>query len=391
MQSEELSETSHKKLGRSKKTFVAPLGIIAAVVVITAGGVTLVNNTQFGSQTVGSLPVASITADDVRTDVTNDPPRNLIAAGRVAMSAYWTGNWKELGEAEHKLARGTLTTKVKRLSRTWHVYNPQRGTYEPTPWSWVDVAPGLQKAAVLEGELPSKRLGVLDLATQKALSWIDLPQGAASVTWSPDGKNILVTHYDRHPDEIEFVNANMRFGSKGLSPRSGFSIVDTTTMQAQFHSVTQESRSTAHARNDFSWAAPDLISSAKGEAGGELYFGLNGEKANGPSNRAALSEDKVGQAGISPNGKLLAGPAGMPTKVVDRATGQEVGSQRVLDLLAWADDSQLIALGCEGNCADEFHNGLVLVSVDGKQVTPLSAYRKDDGSDSTWHPVLTLR
>ncbi|GGO72866.1 hypothetical protein [Nonomuraea cavernae] len=356
---------------------------------MTAGAVTLVSGISPDSQATGTRAATGAAPhDDVRTDMGNDPPRSLIAAGRVAMSAYWTGSWQEVGKAEHKVSRGTLNTTVKRLTRTWFVYSPLNDTYEQTQWSWVDVAPGLQKAAVLEGELPSKRLGVLDLSTRKVLSWIDLPQGAASATWSPDGKNILATSYDRHPDEIEFVNANTRYGTKGVSPRSGFFIVDATTMTARFNPVPRGDKQAAHPRNDFRWASPNLIT---GETNDALSFDLDGEARAMPSGHVELSEDKAGRAGLSPNGKLLAGPAGMPTKVIDRASGLEAGTQPVLELLAWADDEHLIALGCEDRCANEFRNALVLVSVDGREVTRLSSYREDGGSDATWHPVLTLR
>lgn len=149
----------------------------------------------------------------------------------LAVSAYWTGSLQVLGKRTHRLPSGTVTTTLTRLSRTWHVDNPASGHYEKTPWSWVDVAPGLRKTAVLAGELPSRRLGVLDPATRKVLSRIEPPQGAAHVKWSPDGRFILATTCNRHPDDLEIRSAHSIAGTDATSTRTGYSIVDAATLQ----------------------------------------------------------------------------------------------------------------------------------------------------------------
>lgn len=66
------------------------------------------------------------------------------------------------------------------------------------------------------------------------------------------------------------------------------------------------------------------------------------------------------------------------------------GRQNVLQLLGWADDDRVIALGCAGRCENEFRNRLVLVTVDGRMETYLTG-DQDTRDDGSWHPVFTLR
>ncbi|GAA3077994.1 hypothetical protein GCM10017600_06960 [Streptosporangium carneum] len=310
----------------------------------------------------------------VSSDIRNSPPKSLIAAGRMAVSAYWIGQW------------GTVQGNVKRLHRTWYLHNPRSGSYEATPWSWLDVAPGLKFAAVLDGELPSKRLGILDVSTGNIVSWINLGQPAGSVAWSPDGSKILATTYTSHPDEAEFFSEALRRHKP--STRTGFYIVNTADKKTKFNKIASER--SGGTRQDFKWESGDAISAPSfTSSNGKSWRSLDGQ-LRAPFGATAAG-DEIGAAGISPNGKLVAGAPGLPTQVRELATDQAVGTQPVLQLLAWADDDHLIALGCEGACSNEFRNGLVLVSVDGKQVTQLSSYRKDGAADEDWHPVLTVR
>ena len=85
----------------------------------------------------------------------------------------------------------------------------------------------------------------------------------------------------------------------------------------------------------------------------------------------------------------MLGRSGLPTKITDRETGKVVGTQKVLQLLAWADNEHVIALGCAGECRNEFDNGLVLITVDGSQITPLTA--KMNRNKTEWEWVLTPR
>ncbi|MEO3863657.1 hypothetical protein [Acrocarpospora sp. B8E8] len=63
----------------------------------------------------------------------------------------------------------------------------------------------------------------------------------------------------------------------------------------------------------------------------------------------------------------------------------------MLQLVAWADDEHLIALGCAGSCEFEFNSALVLVSLDGKEVVQLSGYRENTNDPGAWQPMFTLR
>ncbi|WP_084957120.1 hypothetical protein [Thermoactinospora rubra] len=84
--------------------------------------------------------------------------------------------------------------------------------------------------------------------------------------------------------------------------------------------------------------------------------------------------DYTGRNAVSPEGtKMLTGD-GLPTEVVDR-DGNVLGRQRLLQQWAWADDDNVIGLGCAGQCEDEFHSAMVVTSVDGEDVTQLGAYQ----------------
>ncbi|MCP6313380.1 hypothetical protein NL444_28315, partial [Klebsiella pneumoniae] len=74
------------------------------------------------------------------------------------------------------------------FSRYYTVLDQKTGKYKAldTKWAWVDVAPGMRTAAVLEGELPARRIGMLDLMTGKVERWIRTDRPVAGVEWSPD-------------------------------------------------------------------------------------------------------------------------------------------------------------------------------------------------------------
>jgi hypothetical protein len=61
----------------------------------------------------------------------------------------------------------------------------------------------------------------------------------------------------------------------------------------------------------------------------------------------------------------------------------------VLQLLGWADDDHAIALGCADKCASEFIGQLVLVNVDGSQITPIGPVT--DSREQYWYWLLTPR
>jgi hypothetical protein len=171
-----------------------------------------------------TLPVRPSPAPtDVRADTENNPPAKLIAAGRMAVSAYYTIRNEQVGEDR------------QRFRRTWSLYDPRTDGYERTDWAWVDVAPGLQVAAVLEGDLISKRLGILDMNTRQIMKWFDLEHPVASVSWSPDGTRVLATAYSESPDVLPGKPGEVIPIGARSSPRIGYYIVDVEKGQADFH------------------------------------------------------------------------------------------------------------------------------------------------------------
>ncbi|MEV0235220.1 hypothetical protein [Nonomuraea sp. NPDC050786] len=329
-------------------------------------------------------PRPSPAPTDVRTDTENSPPTKLIAAGRMAVSAYYTDRREQLSDNE------------QRIRRTWSLYDPRTDGYEETQWAWVDVAPGLQVAAVLEGDLISKRLGILDMNTRQILKWIDLEHPVGSVAWSPDGTKVLATAYSSYPDILE-GKGSQAASRPGTSPRTGYYIVDVEAGTADYHELPPMTDQMSpdqkifnmNGRQDLGWSLDGtMLWAPTATTPDRVFYTLDGEQREAPEGDRYVDYSRI--SATSPNGRLVLGPDGLPTKVTDAATGQVVGQQRVLQLQAWADDDNIIALGCAGACKSEFNNGLVLVSVDGKRMTQLGTNR-DSNKDGAWRWVLTPR
>ncbi len=324
---------------------------------------------------------------DVRTDTADVPPKKLIAAGRMAVSAYYVVN------------REAVDEKNERLRRTWHLYDPRTGGYERTPYVWADVAPGLQVAAVLEGDLLSRRLGVLDLNTRRMLTWIDLEHPVGSVVWSPDGTRILATAYSSYPDDLVGRGEQAVPAMDGRSSRTGYYIVDVREGTADYHELPPMADSrpgdpegrpfNVSSRQDLGWSLDGtMIYGPTSTQPDRVFFTLDGQERPWPEGQRYVGHSS--QSATSPNGKLVLGAPGLPTKITDAATGAVVGRQKVLQLHAWADDDNVLAMGCAGECENEFNSGLVLVSVDGSRMTQLSL-NQDNNLDGSWRWVLTPR
>jgi hypothetical protein len=316
-------------------------------------------------------PAPASTDTSLHTDPSNAPPRRLVAAGHTAISAYYTvrsrsGPGGQLG-----------------VVRTWHLYDPASGGYRATSWDFLDVAPGLHLAAVLDGPLPTTRIGLLDMRTQRVTRWISLGRPAGGVSWSPDGSRLLVTTYDGDPD-LDVPHA---------STRSGFYVVDAGSGQSVFHPLAPD-RNNLNGRQDLGWSRNGaLIWAPTGTEPARVFYDLNGRPRQAPPHEARLLE----KAGLSPDGRLLAvggRPPGPETRVQDVRTGRIVGVQQLEQLNAWADDTHLIGLACgpDPTCAakGEFHNRYVLVGVNGKTVTPLTGYQNSQSSGA-WSPLFTRR
>ncbi|GAA4506620.1 hypothetical protein GCM10023191_063970 [Actinoallomurus oryzae] len=350
-----------RALGRrraGRRITKAVLVAAAVMALIVVAGVTV--GVQVGPHPTTARPRPTDTS--LRTDPNDAPPQRLVAAGQVAVSAYYVGH----GDP-------------RKFTRTWYLYNTSTGTYQKVPWGWVDVAPGLRQAAVLDGPLPTTRLGFINMKTHRVTRWITLRAAAGGLAWSPDGRRLLVTTYARNPDAM---------GAPGTGARTGFIVVDAKTGEAHFHSLLYDPEN-PNTRQDFNWSRDGkLIWAPRLQVPSKVFYDLNGAQRPAPPHE----DQTLQQAGLSPNGRYLATegtPPGPQTAVTDVTTGRKVATQPVEQLLAWADDTHLIAKGCDPKqCRGkgEFHNRLLLVSVDGKTIIPLTGYR-----NGGWVPLFTHR
>ncbi|MFI6904012.1 hypothetical protein ACIBKY_22305 [Nonomuraea sp. NPDC050394] len=310
---------------------------------------------------------------DVRTDVDNVPPRNMIAAGNYAISSYFVYTTEKLGG------------RWERRRHTWWLLNPRTGTYEKTPYAWLDVAPGLQVAAVLEGEVMGRRIGILDLNTGQFLTWIELDQDVIGLKWSPDGTKLLATAYTEYPMRWKRIDPNTT--TEEPTTRTGFYVVDVPTKRVAFRPMPIDRNILPNGSQNFSWSQDGtLVWEGRGGQPNRVYFTLDGRPHEAPQEEYSSG----GVTALSPNGALLLGDAGLPTSITDKATGRVVGRQRALQLHAWADDESVLGLRCAGECDNEFHSALTLMGVDGSMKQQLSGY-KDETKEDPWVWVLTPR
>jgi hypothetical protein len=317
------------------------------------------------------------------------PPRDLIAAGDVALSAYHT--YKRVRQPNGDDA-GIYT---------WYLYNTTSGRYERTPWAWLDAAPGMRTAAVLERELPATRIGLVDMATGKVARWIEVARGVGSVNWSADGKRLVATTYSRDPDRLlkdHPVDVNGKDRPGAVWSRTGFYVVDVATGRAEWSPLPHEADGKVQplvesGRADVTWAhEPSLLTEWGNVSVSRVFFDLHGRKV--PAPRAERHVTYV-EAGLSPDGRLVAGGyAGRDNSaVLDARTGERAALVPAQDLLAWADGNRLIAAGCEPKkCSGKARGQLLLVQVHGKKVVPLSGFTPPrDRDPGVWAPVFTRR
>jgi hypothetical protein len=345
-------------------------------------------------------PVALSNDTTLHTDLGSTFPRHLVAAGHTAVAAYYTGRVKVGAD------------KSRTFVPTWYLYNPASGTYENTPWAYLDVAPGMHQAAVLEGPLPASRVGILDMNTQKVTRWITVGRKVGGVSWAPDGHQLVLTAYTGNPDVVSIAtpcveqsNPNAPTGTgDGTEPpcqitaRSGYYIANAETGQVgDFRPLPVDKYNTG-GRQDLGWSrsgtlvwAPVVADPQEGINTNQMFYDLDGHVHPAPAHEADVAQP----AGLSPDRTLLPtfGPRPGPAVTVTNVkTGKRVAVLPIEEAKAWADDTRLFAVGCDvTKCAGkgEFTNRLLLVTLKGK-ITPLTGYHRSDEAGS-WEPVFTHR
>ncbi|MFJ8930455.1 MULTISPECIES: WD40 repeat domain-containing protein [unclassified Streptomyces] len=378
-----LAVRRRRRTGTAVGAFVAATAVVVAAVVVPRM-----------DDAEDAPPADVIGSADVVAHPDQSPPKDAIAAGRTALASFVT--YKSV-----KFADGD-----GRLTRTYGVLDPTTKTYrKTTAWSWLTVAPGLRTAAVLEKKLPAKRVGILDLATNKVTRWIPVPQGAAGAAFSADGGKLVVTTYKTDPDHL-YKDRPMNDGSGPDEPsvghpsRTGFSIVDLDSGKGKWAAAPQKGDEFDHnAREDFQFSPDgDLVVTTSITNGGPQSYALDGKPVTTPAKlRHWLM---YSESGLSPNGKLAGGDfAGKGDKIAvavnDARTGKLVDRLPAQQLLAWADDKRLIAWGCDPKkCGGkgEFHNQLLLVTVGSDKVVQLSDFRKASADyPGRWEPQFATR
>ncbi|BCM66081.1 MULTISPECIES: WD40 repeat domain-containing protein [Streptomyces] len=337
-------------------------------------------------------PAAVPAPAGIRSHPDQSPPRELIAAGRTAMAAYYTRRTVPQGGD-----RGVT-------HRTYWLLNPETGRYEKDArWSFVAVAPGLRTAAVLERTLPAARIGLLDLATGEVERWIPVSHGVAGLAFSDDGRRLVATAYSANPDQAVKVADAGNTGRTDWGPwwqgkvRTGFHVVDVSSGKATWSAVPPGRNDIG--RLDFAFSRTgDLVYSQAvgGRDGMQQFYDLTGRKAAAPADERHLRSDVP--ARLSPDGRLgawglVAEPHRMSYSAIrDPLTGEEIGRARGAQLLAWADDRRLIAWERDPE-RKEYRDRLVLVTIGEKGVVPLSGYRKPNAEyhQQEWNPVFAER
>ncbi|WP_340381419.1 WD40 repeat domain-containing protein [Streptomyces sp. SS7] len=320
------------------------------------------------------------------------PPSDLIAAGRTALAAYY-------GTV---LAAQSARTAV--ATRTYWLLNPVTKKYvKTTKWSWVAVAPGLRTAAVLEQHLPVSRIGLLDLASGEVERWIEVDHAVGGLAFSRDGRELVATTYSENPD-LRPIPKKLKGGGEETvetrSHRTGFYVIDVASGKASRWSQVGAgggpgSPDMINTRQDFAFSRDgSLIWSGMPMEPGYQYYDRDGTAVDPPADATYLRW--YVEAGLSPDGSLLAGDfAGRKYRtsswILDPRTGRRITETHGQQLLAWAGDDSLVAwdIGKDGN---EYHQRLVLVTLDSDKVVPLSDFRstKDD-TLGRWYPVFADR
>jgi hypothetical protein len=332
---------------------------------------------------------------DIIAHPDQSPPRDLIAAGDVALAAWYTSDT-------------VMTSKDTAVrARTYRILDQETGKYvKDTRWSQVSVAPGMRTAAVLEKDLPAERIGLLDLLTGKVERWIPVDRGVASVEFSSDGTKLVATTYSKNPDVLtKAANDSDGDGKKNdfipiwsESYRTGFYLVDVDSGRTEWSEAAPEKEEemlTVNSRQDLSFSGDGtLVRSGLSMEPRDQYYDLKGNKVAKPANEKYLTWSV--KARLSPDGKLAAGDfAGgartTASEILDPYTGKRLHKVRGQQLLAWVDNERLIAWDIRAG-DNEYKGALVLVTIGSDKTLKLSgALKGNDGDPGRWNPVFATR
>ncbi|MFF3948891.1 WD40 repeat domain-containing protein [Streptomyces sp. NPDC001902] len=321
------------------------------------------------------------------------PPRDMIAAGDVAMAAYYT--WDTAKQADGR----------EFAVRTYRLLDPKTGRYvKTTKWARVAVAPGMRTAAVLERNLPAKRIGLLNMLTGEVERWIPVDHGVADVEFSPDGSKLVATTYSKNPDLVlhkarrDFNGDGDRDWMRQDAPQeghTGFYVLDVAFGKASWSEAAVVD---ALGAQDFSFSSVGkLLYSGTTSPPYRQYYDFAGKQVAAPANEAHVSWRN--ESGLSPDGKLVAGGFQRPRRpgeqphwlLIDPRTGKPVTTVRGYELLAWIDNKRLIAWDY-GLRLKEPRFRLALVTIGSDEVVPLSGFSDaGDGGTLDWTPVLAER
>ncbi|MER5180640.1 WD40 repeat domain-containing protein [Streptomyces sp. NPDC002896] len=371
---------------RRRTRTIACVAAATAAVVAVSVAVPLLDSGKDDVRLASEMNPSDIIAHPDQT-----PPRDLIAAGNVALASYYT--WSTVKQTDD---RGTAV-------RTYWLLDQKTGKYvKTTKWSYIAVAPGMRTAAVLEKDLPAKRIGLLDLLTGEVERWIPVDRGVAGVEFSPDGSKLVATTYSKNPDLRYKADYDSDGDGKkndwmpqyGQSSRTGFYVIDVGSGNGSWSGVTYNSED-LNVRQDFAFSHDGkLVYSGLTTAPHMQYYDFEGNEVAKPANEEYVHW--FNDAGLSPDGKLVAGGYAGDNKksaseLLDPYTGKRVTKVNGQQLLAWVDDKRLIAWDITPG-SNEFHNRLVLVTIGSDKVVPLSGFRKgNDGAAGRWTPIFAKR
>ncbi|MEV0243769.1 WD40 repeat domain-containing protein [Streptomyces sp. NPDC050674] len=369
---------------RRRSRRIASVAAAAAAVIAVAVAVPGLDSGERDARPSGGIEQTAITP---RPD--QSPPRDIIAAGRVALAAYYTTRTVEQS-ADRAVSE-----------RTYWLLDPGTKKYaKDDRWSYVAIAPGLRTAAVLERNLPVPRIGLLDLESGQVKRWIPVDRPVAGVEFSPDGRKLIATSYSENPDRRVKIEGSEDWDAPFTeSDRTGFHVIDVASGSSSWAGVkvggdANDPTAFLNSRQDFAFTHDGrLVWSGMPTDPGEKFYDLSGKEVPAPA--VERYRDWFVDAGVSPDGRLVAGQfAGRKWKtssyVLDGRTGEkrEVRGQQ---LLAWADGNSLVAwdIGPDGN---EYHQRLVLVTLGRAKTVPLSGFRSPkDNTEGRWEPVFAVR